>query len=220
MTKKTLSLAAQSRSELGKQAEGVREAGRVPAVVYGGDKENQNISLAYNEFEKMYREAGESSLVDLAINGDTSVKTLIHDVQYNPTTNRISHVDFFRVTMTEKLTATVALEFVGESKAVKEQAAILVKNISELDVRCLPQDLVSEISVDLSLLKNLEDVITIHDIALPSGMEVLHHTADDIIAIATPPISEEELAKQDAEGAAKPAAEPVAEEKGKKETEK
>ncbi|MDP2630835.1 MAG: 50S ribosomal protein L25, partial [Candidatus Uhrbacteria bacterium] len=142
------------------------------------------------------------------------------DVQYSPTTNRISHVDFFRVTMTEKLTTTIALEFVGESKAVKEQAAVLVKNISELDVRCFPQDLVSEISVDLSLLKNLEDTITIHDIALPSGIEVLHHDADDIIAIATPPISEEELAKQEAEGAAKPAAEPVVEDKEKGKAEK
>ncbi len=219
MTKKILSLAALLRAETGKKAADVRDVGRIPAVVYGGEGDNQNISVAYNECEKLYREAGESSLVDLSIDGGASVKTLIHEVQHSPTTNRITHVDFFRVTMTEKLTTTIPFEFIGESKAVKELAAVLVKNIAEVDVRCFPQDLVSEITVDLSQLKNLEDAITIHDIILPSGIEILHHEDDDVVVIATPPMSEAELAKLEAEDAVKPAEVPVVEDKGKKEEE-
>ena len=219
MSKKTIELAAKIRAELGKKTDAIRDEGRIPGVVYGGDKENEHVSLAYNECEKIYREAGESSLVDLSIDGGVPVKTLIHEVQYSPTTNRIIHVDFFRVTMTEKLTTTVEFEFIGESKAVKEQGAVLVKNITEVDVRCFPQDLVSEIAVDLSLLNNLEDSITIGDIAVPQGIELLHHEAHDIIVIATPPVSEAELAKLEAEGVAVPTDVPVVEEKGKKEEE-
>lgn len=219
MTKKVLTLAAQLRTELGKKAEAVRDAGRIPAVVYGGQGANLNISLAYNECEKLYTQAGESSLVDLVIENGTPIKTLIHEVQHSPMTNRISHVDFFRVTMTEKLTTTIPFEFIGESKAVKEQAAVLVKNIVEVDVRCLPQDLVSEIIVDLSLLQNLEDSISLSDIVLPSGIEILHHEDDDVVVVATPPMSEAELAKLEAEDAVKPAEIPVVEDKSKKEEE-
>ncbi|MBI4599402.1 50S ribosomal protein L25 [Candidatus Uhrbacteria bacterium] len=220
MTKQSLALAALVRSETGKQTESVRNAGRVPGVVYGGGGENENISLAYNEFERVYREAGESSLIDLSVGQGLPVKTLIHDVQFSPTTSRISHVDFFRVTMTEKLTTAVHFEFVGESKAVKEQGAILVKNISEVDIRCFPQDLVAHITVDLSALENLEDSITMHDIAIPPGIEILHHDPTDTIVIATPPVSEAELAKLEKEGAAvAPAEVPAAEDKDKKEGE-
>jgi large subunit ribosomal protein L25 len=217
MAKKHLSLSSQSRSELGKITEDLRQQGRIPAVVYGAGKENQHISLAYNECEKVYREAGESSLVDLSIDDGGPVATLIHDIQFSPATNRISHIDFFRVTMTEKLHASVELVFIGESKAVKEHGAILVKNISELEVRCFPKDLVSEIEVDLSVLNNIEDSVAIHDIVIPPGIEVLHHEPEDIVVIATPPITDEELAKMETTGAQAPAEVPPAEEKEKKE---
>jgi len=216
MAKKTLALLAKKRSELGKKVEQIRDDGFVPAVVYGGDAANEYIALAYNEFEKVYRDAGESSLVVLTIDAGAPVKTLIHEVQYSPLTNRIIHVDFFRVTMTEKLTTDVEIAFVGESKAVKELGAILVKNISEVEVRCFPDDLVSEITVDVSSLSNLEDSIKISDIQLPKGIEILHHEEDDIVVIATPPVTEEELAKLDAQSTPQPAEVPTVEDKGKK----
>lgn len=189
---KTLKLDVQKRTILGKKTEGIREDGLIPAVIYGRSTESTAISLPLAVFEKCYREAGESSLVDLSIDNAGSVKALIHDVQRDAVTDRVIHVDFYAVTMTEKLNATIQFKFTGEPKAVKALGGVLVKNLSEVDVRCLPSDLVSEIIVDLSPLQTFEDTITIKDLPIPPGMEILGQD-DTIIATVMPPISEEEL---------------------------
>jgi len=96
------------------------------------------------------------------------------------------HVDFFEVNMSETLTATVPLEFTGESAAVKAMGGTLVKVISEVEVQCLPKDLPHQLEVDISALKSFEDVITLADLALPSGVAL---TADpeEVIAKVQPP---------------------------------
>ncbi|MDO8489792.1 MAG: 50S ribosomal protein L25 [bacterium] len=193
---KTLKLDVQKRTILGKQSGSLRDDGIIPAVVYGHSTESTPISLALAAFEKCYREAGESSLIDLSIDNAGSIKALIHDVQRDAVNERVLHVDFYAVTMTEKLTATIQFKFIGEPKAVKALGGVLVKNLSEVEVRCLPGDLVHEIVIDLSPLQTFEDTITIGDLPIPPGMEILAQD-DTIIAVVTPPISEEELKAMD-----------------------
>lgn len=188
----TYSIPVSSRTIVGKRVHALRADGFIPAVVYGHSIENKNIVVSYAVFEAVYRKAGESSLVDVSIDGGAPLKTLIHDVVRHPTTERYLHVDFYQVTMTEKLNTQIQLEFFGEAKAVKELGGILVKNFTTVDVRCLPGDLVHEIEVDLSTLKTFDDIITLGDISLPHGIEILGNP-QTIVATVTPPLSEEQL---------------------------
>ena len=191
-----LKLEAKTRVIKGKQVKQLRTAGQIPAVVYGHGIASQDISLDLRAFEKVLRQAGESSLIDLAVGDAAVVKVLVHDVQHDPLRSTIIHADLRQVNMKEKLEANVTLKFVGEAPAVKALGAILLRNMDTVTVRCLPQYLVHEIEVDLSNLKNLDDQITIGSLVLPEGMEFVNG-AEEVIAIAQTPISEEELAALD-----------------------
>lgn len=188
----TFTLAATSRTITGKAVGGIRRGGRIPAIAYGGGTDPRNLEVDAAAFRKIYGAAGESSLVDLAVDGGAPQKVLIQDVQYNAVTDRPIHVDFRAVKMTEKLTAEVPVVFVGESPAVKESGGVLVKNLSEIEVLCLPGDLVHEIQVPLASLRAFGDMIRLRDVAAPSGI-VFKNDADTVVATVAAPRSEEEL---------------------------
>jgi large subunit ribosomal protein L25 len=211
-----LKLEAKKRDVVGKQVKQLREEGLIPAVVYGHGIEAKDISVDYRAFEKTLRGAGESSLVDLVVNGDEAVKVLIQDVQYDPLKERVIHADFRQVNMKEKLEADVILKLVGEAPAVKALGAILVRNLSAITVKCLPQYLVHEIEVDLGALKNFDDSIKVSDIAVPEGMEFMNGP-EELVVLAQQPISEEELAALETKPEADVAAVKVATEEKKAE---
>lgn len=218
MQEHTHTLEAQPRNVLGKKTKSLRNNAQIPAVVYGPGVENQNLTLDARAFEKLYRAAGESSLVQLVIEAQEPAKVLIHDVAHEPLTGRPVHVDLYWVNMAEKLTAHIPLHFINEARAVKELAGILVKNVTEIEVRCLPENLVPEIDVNIEPLAELESSIKIKDLRLPKGIEVSsHHAPDDIVVIVTPPLSEDELRKMEERGAVSAPVEiEKSEEKGKK----
>lgn len=188
----TYQLHARRRDDLGKMAARVRRQRQVPAVIYGHGLTNQNLSLDGQELQRVFRQAGTTSLVDLLIDQAAPVKVLIHDVQRHPTKPEILHADFFQVRMTEKLQADIALSLDGESPAVKEQGGILVRALDSLKVECLPSDLVPSISVDISVLKTFEDRIHVSDITPPAGLTILNQP-DEVIASVAPPRSEAEI---------------------------
>ncbi|MFA5051779.1 MAG: 50S ribosomal protein L25 [Patescibacteria group bacterium] len=185
-------LKAQARTHVGKQSQAVRRKEQLPAVVYGHGISNTNLSINYRQFEKAYRSAGGSRLIDLQIDDKKPVKVLIQDVQKHPVSDRYIHVDFHQVRMTEKISATITLVFTGEAKAVKEAGGILVKNLTEVKVECLPQDLVSQIDIPLTSLNTFDDMVRVRDIQLPSGI-VLKEKEDEVVVSVQPPRSEEEL---------------------------
>ncbi len=184
------SITAKKRTDLDVTA--VRAAGEVPAVVYGGDRSSTTpVSISASGFAKLYDQAG-SSLIDFQIEGEPVVKVLIQDVQVDPVKGQAVHVDFRQINMNKEMSTTVELVFVGESDAVKSLAGTLAKTMNEVDVTCLPKDLVSEIEVDLSLLKTFEDAIRIKDIVVPAGITI-DEDQERVIATVTPPMTEEEL---------------------------
>lgn len=205
----TLKLSAKIRKDLGKKVNAVRAAGKIPAVIYGHKVENVNLELDYVEFEKALRAAGESTIIDVAIEGDGVRKALISEVQYEPVKGFISHVDLHEINMKEKINATVEIKFVGESRAVKEDGAVIIHNIHEVEVRCMPADLIHEIDVDVSALDKIDDAITIADLKVPAAIEILHHEPEDVVAlVAMPKVEKEEpVAAASAEGEAAAGAE-------------
>lgn len=190
----SFALEAQLRDITGKKVSSLREKGLIPSVLYGHNVASKMISVPALPFAKVFQKAGESTLIDLTIGAEPAVKVLVYDMQKNPLTDTYTHIDFYQVDMTEKLTTEIPLKFIGESRAMKELGGILVKSVQELNVRCLPGDLIHEIEVNIGSLQTFDDVIKISDIVLPPGIEVLDHAAD-VVATVTPPLSEEELKK-------------------------
>ncbi len=186
----SFSLSAKKRAS--ETALEVRAAGEVPAVVYGGDrKETTTLSVGLSAFTKVYNESG-SSLIDLTVAGEPVVKVLIQDVQFDPMKGTATHVDFRQINMNKEMSTTIELVFIGESDAVKSLAGTLSKGLTEVDVTCLPKDLVGGIEVDLSVLKTFEDSIRIKDLKVPTGITI-DEDPERVIVTVTPPLTEEEL---------------------------
>src|SRR3989338_3877764 len=114
----TIAITATKRSVLGKEVKKLRNAGKLPAVLYGHNVENQQIELSERDFAKVFKTAGESTLIDLVVDGKTQ-KVLIHDVQNHYLTEKPVHVDFYAINMAEKIKAKIPLPFLGEAPAVK-----------------------------------------------------------------------------------------------------
>jgi large subunit ribosomal protein L25 len=180
----------------GKQVRKLRLEGQIPAVVYGHNKESQALTIDQKEFVTTYREAGFSTLLDLSIGDQKPQKVLIHDIQSDGPTGRVLHVDFYIVNMKEKLQTEIELEFVGQAPAVEVDGGTLITVKSELNVECLPQDLVTSIEVDISKLVTFDDVIRVSDIPVPAGMEILDEPEEVVVSVAEPR-SEEEMAALD-----------------------
>ncbi|MEI6040456.1 MAG: 50S ribosomal protein L25 [Candidatus Berkelbacteria bacterium] len=196
----TVNLKATVRTETGRQAKQLRETGKIPAVLYGHGVENTNIAFDRGEFEKIFKTAGSSTIVTLKIEGKDAVKALILDPQYDPLTDKIIHVDLYKVNMKEEIHTEIPLTFVGESAAVKDFQGNLITNKDEIEVKCLPDKLVSEIEVDISVLATFDDVIKVSDLNIPEGIEVLTE-AEEVVAMVTAPRSEEEMEAMEAETA-------------------
>ncbi len=185
-------LSVNSRSVTGTGLNKLRRQGILPGVVYGHGVAPLNIGVDKIAFTKVYRQTGESSLLDLVINSGKPVKVLIQEVQYHPRTEQPVHVDFHQVRMDERLTAEIPLKFIGEPRAVKELGGVLLKNLDHLKVECLPSDLVHEIEVDVTELAVLEQSLHVKDISLPPGLKLLT-ALDDIVTTVAAPRTEAEL---------------------------
>jgi large subunit ribosomal protein L25 len=177
------------------------KTGFVPAVVYGPHlKANKLVKVAVNDLRKIVAVAGESTLIDLMVDGKSEGKVLIKEDQRDPVKDTFIHVDFYEVDMTKEIHAEIPLHFIGESKAVKELSGVLIRSINEIEVRCLPADLVNHIDVDVSSLNTFDDVVKIHDLKLPKGIKLVHET-DDVVAVVAEPKAEEVFETAPAEGA-------------------
>ena len=189
-------LKATIREELGRKSKKLRRDGYVPGVLYGRKVKSTPISIGYKEFEKVYNEAGESTLVTLELEtiGTKDLPkenvVLIRDAVVHPLLRSFIHVDFYQVPMDEKISVSIPLVFENESPAVKSEGAVLVRNIYEIGVSAYPKDLPSEISVDLSALEHTDDSILVKSLAIPAGVDV-DAEEDFVIASVSAPDEEE-----------------------------
>lgn len=165
-----INLSATKRAETGKRAKRLLNDGSLPAVVYGPKQEAVSIALSAREFEKVLRDAGESSVVELTGLGDP-MQVLIHEVSIDPVTSVPRHVDLYAIEKGAKVEVAVPLEFIGESPAVKA-GANLVKVLHELEIEAALANLPQHLTVDIARLVQVGDQIHVKDLSIPSGVEV------------------------------------------------
>jgi large subunit ribosomal protein L25 len=192
-------------------AKNLRRTGVVPAVVYG-NTEHLQVECKENILKKAYAQAGESTLVELDVDGN-KLPVLFHAIDFDPVSDRITHVDFYAVDMKKEIEADIPVRFEGESLAVKDAGAIIVTAMDTVSVRCLPSDLPHDLPVSLEKLTEFGSTITVADITAPKGVTILAEP-DQVLAIAQEPRAEEvvevaapaegEAAAAGAEGAAAP----------------
>jgi large subunit ribosomal protein L25 len=158
----------------------LRKAGKLPAVFYGRKEKSTPITVSHAEFLKVWKKAGESSIIELKGLGEDH-EALIKEVDRDPVTGVPRHADLYVIEKGKKLKLKVPIVFDGVAPAVKDLGGILVKVVHELEIEAVPKDLPHEIRVDISKLVMLDSVITAKDIALPSGVE-LKVNPDDVVA--------------------------------------
>lgn len=155
----------------------------IKAVVYGPSYPSTPLVINQKDFTKLYKEAGESSVISLkGLDKDQDV--LVHDIQRNVRNGDIVHVDFYALKKGQKVNVDVPLVFVGISEAVKNYGADLVKNIFEIEIEAEAADLPHEIEIDLSVLKEIDDRITIADVKSPKGVKILNNEDDVIVTVS------------------------------------
>lgn len=187
-----LELKASRRNIVGKQVKTLRQKGALPVVLYGFGVLTESLSVSYKDFEKAWKEAGESALLILNVEGDTH-NVLIHDSTTDPLKGTFLHADFYAVRMDQVIRTKVPLEFIGESPAVKNDGGILVKVAHEVEVEALPKDLPRALQADISKLASLEARLTVKNILLPEGVKI-NADENEVIAVVERPRSEEEVA--------------------------
>lgn len=178
----TISLAVTARDESVKTSE-VRQNGDVPAVVYGPKQEPIAITLPGKEFEKVRKEAGESTIIELSGLKDT-IEVLIKNIDFSPVKQGITHVDFYAIERGKDMTTNVPLEFIGEAPVEDSRLGSVTKVLHEVEVTCRPSNLPSHIDVDISVLVNVEDKIHVSDLKLPEGV-VVNDDLEDPVAVVS-----------------------------------
>jgi len=190
---KELNLDAQTRAN--EKNKDLKETGYVPAVVYGGGLDTKSLKIKVKELNQVFAEAGESTLINLSIDKKEKLKVIIKEVQKDPLKKHILHADFHVISMNKAIDVEIPLLFVGESKAVREQGATLIKSRELINAHCLPGNLVNHIEVDLGLLENIDSMIHISDIKVPEGIVVAEHENDVIATVELPRDSRQEEAE-------------------------
>lgn len=208
-----VTLNVETRRERGKELKKLREAGKLPAIMYGPKEESQTLFVDAQAFDKLFREAGESTIITLkGLKEDTEV--LVQDIAFDPARGGMTHVDFYAIERGKELTTNVPLEYVGEAPAVK-LGGTLTKVLHEVEVTCRPAVLPREIMVDVSALKDFEHAIHVKDLPLPEDVRI-ENDPDDVVTLVQ---AVEEEAEEETEAEAVDMDTIAVEEKGKKEEE-
>ena len=188
-------LEVRPRTVLGKKVGALRREGRLPAVIFGGHAESTPVETDTSVFQKGYRRWGQTTLLSLTGIDGGEVPVLVHGVSREPRTGSLLHVDFARVSLTEKTHADVPLHFVGESPAVRTHGGVMVHALSEVRIEAFPQDIPHQIDVDLSKIEQIEDTLYVRDLVVDATKIEILNDADQVVAKAVAPRAEEEVVK-------------------------
>ena len=197
-----LQLSVDVRTVTGKKVKSLRRQGILPAHLYGRTTDSQSLQAPISQIVELLNTAGRNAIIDLTINGEGEARSVVlRGVHRNPFTDELYHVDFFQVSLTEKLRADVPLVLVGEAPAVTVHNGVLLQNLDHLAIEALPTDVPPKIEVDVSGLEELEAGIFVRDLNVPSSVDVLA-APDQLVAKVEPPKIAAELEAEEAAAAA------------------
>mgnify|MGYP000845935851 FL=1 len=189
-----MKLTVQVRTATGKKVKNLRKEGQLPAIVYGKSLENPVLlSCVKNDFIRVYREAGFSTPIELT--GAIDQLVLLQDMQLDPVSDEVLTVDFLAVNANEKVSASVPVVLIGESKVEKlnEGKVQLVKDVVE--VEAFPQDLPHNIEVDLASVESVNDVIFVKDLKVSNKVTILDDGEQPIVTVVE--LADEEESSSD-----------------------
>jgi large subunit ribosomal protein L25 len=211
-------LNAEKREVTGKQVKAMRRAGKLPAVIYGRHTEPISVALDAHTASLVLGKLSSSSLVTISLDG-AEYPALVREKQRDYIKNRLLHVDFLAVSLDESIRATVSVNFIGISTAVKDFNAVLVKNLESLEIECLPADLPERVDVDITALTRPGEGLRVRDVMVSDKVHILNDP-DTMVVVATfAKVEEEVAAVPGAEGVAAEGEPELAVERGKKEEE-
>ena len=214
-----LHLSVKTRNK-NKKAKHLLQEEVIPAVVYGPKNPPKSLSVGYKSFYNTYKEAGETTLIALDIDkGDSKENkegeevtqevlsqannvVLIREVQVHPVSGKFMHIDFYQLPLDKEIELSIPVESSGEAPAVKELGGILVQNLHEVNIKALPTNLIHEITVDLSGLKEMGNSILVKDLIIPSNIEILADMEQTVFTVEQPREEEEEPVVETTEGEA------------------
>ena len=175
-------LNVEPRTITGRRVKHVRENGYVPAVLYGQGQDAMPIQFREIDLVRILRSGGYSQLIALAGLEKKPVNALTKEIQRHPVRRTILHVDFYKVQMDVKIQTDVPVHMVGESEAVKG-GAVIIHHMDAIPVECLPGNIPEALVADMSKLETLDDVITVADLPVPEGVEVLAEADAPVISL-------------------------------------
>ena len=153
-----MDLSVQKREKFGRAVKTLRREGLIPAELYGHGVENLHLAIPKKEFTKIFKEAGESTMINIVLvspTGEERRPAMIHDVSYDSLTDEVINVDFYQVRLDEKVKVKVPLNFTGQSPAVKDLGGVLVKAMHDIEIEALPDKIPHAIQVDITQIKNI-----------------------------------------------------------------
>ncbi len=185
----TITLAAQKR-DMAITAKDVRKMKMIPAEFYGHGVDNLNLQLDYQAFRRAYKAAGENTIITLEIEGNGKKTVLVHNVDYHPVSDEFQHVEFKNVRMDEAVTTTIPVRLEGTAPAVKDMGGTLVQALDEIEVTCLPKDLIHEFVLSVEGLVDFNTSLRVSDIKVPSTITI-NTDLEEMVAIVSAPREEE-----------------------------
>jgi large subunit ribosomal protein L25 len=185
------------REVMGKATKRLRKAGIIPANIFGHHEASQPVQIDAIAFDQLVRAHHATGIIALRQPGNGATQTaLIRHVQHDPRSGKIIHIDFFRVSLTERITSKVPLHFVGEAPAVKLEGGVLLHLMDALDVECEAGDLVQYVEVDVTSLTEIDAILHAGDVKLPTSYTLLTDPKEGIAKIAA---TRAEIAEEAAE---------------------
>jgi large subunit ribosomal protein L25 len=196
------------RTVLGKKVKALRSAGQTPGNIFGHKVESTAVQVDTVALTHLLRHSSRNQIINLSVDGEPAPRTVVvRDVSRDPVTGKLLHVDFFQVSMTEKMRAQVPLVLVGESDAVKTYNGVLLQLVEHIEVEALPGDIPAHIEVDVSKITELEGSLHVRDLNIDTSRVTLHTDPDVVVArVASPRLATEEEAAAEAAAGAEAAA--------------
>jgi len=197
-----IKLTAKTRKIVGRKVKNLRQQGLIPANIYGKKTKSLAVSLEKKEFEKVFKQAGETGIVKLTVEEEKEERPiLIQNVQLDPLSDEPLHVDFRQIILTEKILAKIPVELSGKSPAAEQKLGILIQTVSEIEVEALPTDLPDKFEVDISRLEKVGDEVKTSDLKV-DRKKIELKAADDLILVKIEPLAAEEVVAPKPEEAA------------------